>query len=154
MKNKYRSGSSTVLVIMIVVTLAVFGVFAVMSSSSEKNLARMNYKAAQGYYELYGESNRILAFMANHISKTGFYDTENLMRELSLEFNSATEVRFEKKSDRLFVSMELKKKRKIGLPYQFKIEFRDHSGEYEVLSSRLLPTEIEIDEIEKFEIVE
>lgn len=152
MKKKYRKGSSTVLVIVIVVTLAVFGVFAVMSSSAEKNLATMNYKAAQRYYELTGEANRILSFMVNHVSKNGIRDTENLMRELSLEFNSATDVHFEKKSDRLIVSMELKKKGKPNLSYQLKIEF--NSGEYEVLSSRVLPTEIKVDETEKFEIVE
>lgn len=154
MKNKYKKGSSSILVIMIVVTLAVLGVFSVISSSSEKNLARMNYKAAQGYYEIYGESNRILAFMVNHVSKNGFHDTEALMRELSMEFSSATDVSFEKKRDRLLISMELKKGEKIKLPYQLKMEFRDHSGEYEILSSRVLPREIEIDEIEKFEIVE
>ncbi len=154
MKNKYRDGSSTVLVIMIVVTLAVFGVFAVMSSSAEKNLATMNYKATQRYYDLSGEANRILAFMVNHVSKNGIRDTEDLMRELSLEFNSASDVNFEKKSDRLIVSMELKNKGKPKLAYRLKIEFKDSFGEYAILSSKLLPTEIEIDDVEKFEIVE
>lgn len=154
MSKKYKNGSSSVLVIMIVMTLAVLGVFSVMSSRSGKSLAQVNYKAMQDYYEVYGESNRVLAFLANRIFEDQNYDTEMIMKEIQQRFSFASGVQFEKEKDQLMISMELTNKRQKRLPYELKVLFRGFQGEYEILSSRVLPTEIKIDESEKFEIVE
>lgn len=154
MNRKYKSGSSSILVIIIVMTLAVLGVFSVMSSRSKKSLAQVNYKATQDYYTVYGESNRILSFLANRISEDQAYDIERMRNEVLEKFSSVTEIRFEKEEDQLTTSMELNKKGQRRLSYELKILFRGFQGEYEILSSRVLPTEIKIDESEKFEIVE
>lgn len=154
MKKKYRSGSSSILVIMIVMTLVVLGVFSVMSSRSEKSLARVNYKATQDYYELYGESNRILSFLVNRIVEEQAYSPKILIEQLQERFPLAGEIQIQKEEDRLEISIELIKQGKKRLPYELKVLFHGFEGEYEILSSRVLPTEITIDETEIFEIVE
>jgi len=59
-KFKTRTGSSSILVILLVVTMVVFGVLAMMSSYSGLKMARKTAQWTQDYYELESKAEIML----------------------------------------------------------------------------------------------
>lgn len=77
-KLKLRSGSSSILVILLVVTMVVFGVLAMMSSYSGLKMAKKNAQWTSEYYELESKSEILV------------YDIKNILQE-SLSKSSLSE---------------------------------------------------------------
>ena len=69
-KFKTRTGSSSILVILLVVTMVVFGVLAMMSSYSGLKMARKTAQWTQDYYELESKAEIMLYDIKNIVHKS------------------------------------------------------------------------------------
>ena len=79
-KLKLRSGSSSILVILLVVTMVVFGVLAMMSSYSGLKMAKKNAQWTSEYYELEANAEILVYDIKNilqqSVSKTNLSEQE------------------------------------------------------------------------------
>ena len=146
-----RRGSSSILVIMICVTIVVFGTFAVVTSANGKKMANINYRSAKNFYELDGRAKEILVFISDIISKDGIQE-EVLLEEVSSNFDNV-ELEFANDPVGLLVEFKVLPSEGRGVSVYRKAEYRS-DGNYKVLVEKALSKEIVIDESEEFEIVE
>lgn len=146
-----RRGSSSILVIMICVTIVVFGTFAVVSSANGKKLSKVNYNSAKRYYQLDGQAKEILSFISDFIYINGT-EEEDFIDEVKLMYNNI-EIEAVNESESLMVEFKLLPEDGKGISVYRKAEY-NNDGSYDVLVSKALSREIEIDDSENFEIVE
>ena len=78
-KFKTRTGSSSILVILLVVTMVVFGVLAMMSSYSGLKMARKTAQWTQDYYELESKAEIML------------YDIKNIVHQSIVASNTTSQ---------------------------------------------------------------
>lgn len=155
MKRKSRKGSSSILVIMIVMALAVFGTFSIVSSLSGKKLANINTKFTKQYFDLKGESNEVVAFVSEIISnnKKRVSSTE-LVEQVSDKFTNTKNINAVYRNNVLSLNLEITPKEDFGNSHYLAVDYTGNEGEYTIVESKVMIKEIEIDDTEQFEIVE
>ena len=170
-KLKLRKGSSSLLVILLVVTMVVFGVLAMMSSYSGLKMAKKNAQWTSEYYELEANAEILVYDIKNilqeSVSKTNLSEQEywaEINNKLEQMANSEVTINarnngitvvgdFKNENGDRFVA-ELIVKYPNLLASDEKLSFKDSSNLLDIKKWQLVPRDVEYDNIIEFKDLE